>query len=330
MFEQREIDPKSLGRVGVLMGGRSAEREVSLMSGQGVLSALREHGVDVHAFDPARQTLAELQAARFDRVFVALHGRYGEDGTMQGVLEQLGVPYTGSGVLASALAMDKQATKRLWLSYGLSTPDFVMLQSNSDWAAVVARLGLPLIVKPAREGSSLGLTKVLHLEELSLAFAKAAALDKDVIAEEFIEGDELTCPVIGEGETAQALPVIRIVAPDANYDYQNKYFSDSVKYLCPSQLPETVEREVQALVVRAFRALGCRGWGRADVMLRRRDGKPMLLEMNTAPGMTSHSLVPLAASVAGWSYAGFVMELLTRATLDLHASAAWRAVSAQE
>ncbi|WP_420996488.1 D-alanine--D-alanine ligase [Cupriavidus sp. 30B13] len=317
------IDPKSLGKVGVLLGGRSAEREVSLMSGSGVLAALRARGVDAHGFDPGLQSVAELATAGFDRVFIALHGRYGEDGTIQGLLEQLGVPYTGSGVLPSALAMDKQATKRLWLTHGLPTPRFAMLHADTDLAAVVAELGLPLIVKPAREGSSIGLTKVTEAGQMQAAFEKAAVLDNDVIAEEFIDGAELTCPIVGEGAGAEALPVIRIVAPGANYDYQNKYFTDDTQYLCPSGLPDEVEAEVRRLAVQSFRVLGCRGWARADVMLRA-DGKPFLLEMNTSPGMTGHSLVPMAARAAGISYEDFVLQVTAAATLDLHPNEAWK------
>ncbi|WP_373378583.1 D-alanine--D-alanine ligase [Cupriavidus nantongensis] len=317
------IDPKSLGKVGVLLGGRSAEREISLMSGNGVLAALQSRGVDAHGFDPGLQGVAELAAAGFDRVFIALHGRYGEDGTIQGLLEQLGVPYTGSGVLASALAMDKQATKRLWMTHGLATPRFAMLQASTDFDAVVADLGLPLIVKPAREGSSIGLTKVTAADQMRAAFDKAAALDNDVIAETFVDGAELTCPVVGEGDSAEALPVIRIVAPEANYDYQNKYFTDDTQYLCPSGLDAEIERQVQALAVQAYRVLGCRGWARADVMLRA-DGTPFLLEMNTSPGMTGHSLVPMAARAVGISYEDFVLQVVAAATLDLHPNEHWK------
>ncbi|WP_354685539.1 D-alanine--D-alanine ligase [Cupriavidus necator] len=317
------IDPKSLGKVGVLLGGRSAEREISLMSGNGVLAALKSRGVDAHGFDPALQGVAELAAAGFDRVFIALHGRYGEDGTMQGLLEQLGLPYTGSGVLASAMAMDKQATKRLWMTHALPTPRFAMLHADTDFDAVVAELGLPLIVKPAREGSSIGLTKVTAADQMRAAFEKAAALDNDVIAETFIDGAELTCPIVGEGDSAEALPVIRIVAPEANYDYQNKYFTDDTQYLCPSGLDPEVEREVRALAVQAYRVLGCRGWARADLMLRA-DGTPFLLEMNTSPGMTGHSLVPMAARAVGISYEDFVLQVVAAATLDLHPNEHWK------
>ncbi|MGY8525801.1 D-alanine--D-alanine ligase [Paracidovorax citrulli] len=323
---QPNIDPRTLGKVGVLMGGRSAEREISLLSGQGVLAALQARGVDAHPFDPGRQSVTELAAAGFDRVFIALHGRYGEDGTMQGLLEQLGIPYTGSGVLASALAMDKQATKRLWSTHGLSTPPFAMLTASStdaDFDRIAGELGLPLIVKPAREGSSIGLTKVTEASQMRAAYEKAAVLDTDVLAEAFIDGAELTCPIVGEGEGATALPVIRIVAPDANYDYQNKYFTDVTQYLCPAGLSDETEQQVRRLAVEAFRVLGCRGWGRADVMLTA-DGRPYLLELNTSPGMTGHSLVPMSARAAGISYEDFVIQLIATASLDLRPNEHWK------
>ncbi|MFN7608977.1 MAG: D-alanine--D-alanine ligase, partial [Ralstonia sp.] len=243
---------------------------------------------------------------------------------IQGLLEQFGIPYTGSGVLASALAMDKEATKRQWQTHGLPTPDFVMLHAGADWQAVADRLGLPLIVKPAREGSSIGLTKVTSVAELPAAYEKAARLDRDVMAEQFIEGDELTCPIIGEGESATALPLIRIVAPQANYDYQNKYFTDDTRYECPAPIAVDVAARVQALVVQAYRGLGCRGWGRADIMLRKSDNAPFLLEMNTSPGMTGHSLVPMGARAAGISYEDFVLQLAASASLELHASTDWK------
>ena len=311
------------GKVGVLFGGRSAEREISLMSGSGVLKALQDQGVDAHAFDPAQRSLAELSAEKFDRVFIALHGRYGEDGTLQGALEQMGIPYTGPGVLASSIAMDKAMTKRVWLYSGLSTPNFEMLHAGSDWKAVAAKLGLPLIVKPAHEGSTLGLTKVKSADELPAAYALAAKFDKAVMAEEFISGMELTCPVLGAGDTARALPVVRIVAPDANYDYQNKYFSDETQYLCPSQIPDALEKQVQQLVLDSYRALGCRGWARADVMVRDTDQKPFLLEINTSPGMTGHSLVPMAAAASGMPYEQLCVEILRMAALDLQVSKDW-------
>jgi D-alanine-D-alanine ligase len=308
-----QVNVAALGRVGVLLGGKSGERDISLMSGKGVLDALISKGVNAHAFDPGQQAITELAAQKFDRVFIALHGRYGEDGTMQGLLEQISLPYTGSGVLASALAIDKQATKRLWSSFNLATPRFVMLNANSDWKKVAQDLGLPIIVKPAREGSSLGLTKVTKLEDLSAAYELAAKLDRDVMAEQCIIGEELTCPIVGDGENARALPVIRIVAPDSNYDYHNKYFSDDTKYLCPTGLDLALEAKVQELALSAYRALGCKGWGRADVMIDRQTNQPYLLEMNTAPGMTGHSLVPMAAKAAGVEYADLVLWLLSKA-----------------
>jgi D-alanine-D-alanine ligase len=308
-----QVNVAALGKVGVLLGGKSGERDISLMSGKGVLDALISKGVNAHAFDPGQQAITELAAQKFDRVFIALHGRYGEDGTMQGLLEQMSLPYTGSGVLASALAIDKQATKRLWSSFNLATPRFVMLNANSDWKKVAQDLGLPIIVKPAREGSSLGLTKVTKLEDLSAAYELAAKLDRDVMAEQCIIGEELTCPIVGDGENARALPVIRIVAPDSNYDYHNKYFSDDTKYLCPTGLDLALEKKVQELALSAYRALGCKGWGRADVMIDRQTNQPYLLEMNTAPGMTGHSLVPMAAKAAGVEYADLVLWLLSKA-----------------
>lgn len=308
-----QVNVAALGKVGVLLGGKSGERDISLMSGKGVLDALISKGVKAHAFDPGQQAITELAAQKFDRVFIALHGRYGEDGTMQGLLEQMNLPYTGSGVLASALAIDKQATKRLWSSFDLATPRFAMLSSQSDWQKIIQDLGLPIIVKPAREGSSLGLSKVTKAEDLPAAYALAAKLDRDVMAEQCIIGEELTCPIVGDGENARALPVIRIVAPDSNYDYHNKYFSDDTKYLCPTGLDLALEARVQELALSAYRALGCKGWGRADVMIDRETNQPYLLEMNTAPGMTGHSLVPMAAKAAGVEYADLVLWLLSKA-----------------
>jgi D-alanine-D-alanine ligase len=308
-----QVNVAALGKVGVLLGGKSGERDISLMSGKGVLDALISKGVNAHAFDPGQQAITELAAQKFDRVFIALHGRYGEDGTMQGLLEQMNLPYTGSGVLASALAIDKQATKRLWSSFDLATPQFVMLSATSDWQKIVQDLGLPIIVKPAREGSSLGLSKVTKKEDLLAAYVLAAKLDRDVMAEQCIIGEELTCPIVGDGENARALPVIRIVAPDSNYDYHNKYFSDDTKYLCPTGLDLALEKKVQELALSAYRALGCKGWGRADVMIDQKTNQPYLLEMNTAPGMTGHSLVPMAAKAAGVEYADLVLWLLSKA-----------------
>jgi D-alanine-D-alanine ligase len=306
------LDLKSLGRVGVLLGGKSGEREISLMSGNGVLEALRAKGVDAHAFDTGLRCPTELAKEKFDRIFISLHGRFGEDGTIQGLLELLGLPYTGSGVLASALAIDKIVTKQVWISNGLATPEYEELTADSDWNAVVKHLGLPLIVKPAHEGSSLGLTKVKSVDELPAAYKLAAGLDKKVIAETCIIGDELTCPLVGQGRTAEALPVIKIIPPQANYDFHNKYFSDETKYLCPTGLAPEVNTAVQDLALAAYKALGCRTWGRADVMLDQKTGKPYLLEMNTSPGMTSHSLVPMAAKAAGIEYADLVLWLLSQ------------------
>ena len=308
------------GKVAVLMGGRSGEREVSLMSGQGVLAALRARGVDAHAFDPAERPMDDLKREGFTRCFIALHGRFGEDGTVQGALELLGIPYTGSGVMASSMAIDKVMTKRVWHAEGLPAPRHVLLRRGEFTAeevdAIPGKLGLPLIVKPAREGSSLGVTKVKSADQIQSAVAAAMALDTDVLCEQFIAGDEVTCPVLGEGAGATALPVIHIVAPDGQYDYQNKYFTDVTEYRVPCDLPAGEEAAVQALVVDAYRVLGCRGWGRVDVMIDGATRQPYLLEVNTSPGMTSHSLVPMAAKAAGTSYEDLCLELLANATLD--------------
>jgi len=313
-------DIKPLGKVAVLMGGTSAERPVSLMSGGGVLAALRSQGVDAHAFDPAERELGELRREGFARVFIALHGRHGEDGTVQGALELLGIPYTGSGVLASAIAMDKVMTKRVWQTEALPTPRWVWLapgqQSREQVVAVPDTLGLPLIVKPPREGSSIGITKVGGYSQMQAAVALAAQYDADVLCEEFIEGVELTCPVLGQGASARALPVVRIDAPEGKYDFQNKYYTDVVQYRIPSGLSAAEEAEVQRLTLAAYRTLGCRGWGRADLMLRASDRRIFLLEMNTSPGMTSHSLVPMSARAAGMSYEALCLHLLQQATLD--------------
>jgi D-alanine-D-alanine ligase len=310
----------SLGKVAVLMGGQSAEREVSLMSGQGVLNALRASGVDAHAFDPAERDLSELKREGFARCFIALHGRYGEDGTVQGALELLGIPYTGSGVMASSIAMDKTMTKRVWLAEGLPTPAYVLVRREElggvSIDGLVQTLGLPMIVKPAREGSSIGVTKVARTEELPAALATAAQCDADILCEQCIVGDEVTCPVLGQAQAAKALPVIRIVAPEGNYDYQNKYFTDDTQYLVPSGLPAAEEAAIEALVIKAYQVLGCRGWGRLDVMIDAATRQPYLLEINTSPGMTSHSLVPMSAKAAGISYEALCSQLLAAATLD--------------
>ena len=293
------------GKIAVLMGGLSAEREISLMSGSNVLTALCATGLDAHAFDPAEREICELKRDGFARVFIALHGRYGEDGTVQGALELLRIPYTGSGVMASALAMDKVRTKMVWAAAGIPTPRFEVIEAGSDWSGVAGRLGLPLIVKPVREGSTIGLTKVTEAAGLAQAYALAARHDAMVMAEEFISGEELTGGFLGE----QALPLIRIEAPQGNYDYQNKYFSDQTKYYCPSGLAAADEQRIRALVMQGARALGCEGWGRAD-LIRRADGSVQFLEMNTSPGMTGHSLVPMAARQAGLSFNDLVVRIL--------------------
>ncbi len=310
------IDVKALGKVAVLMGGRSAERAVSLMSGAGVLAALRSRGVDAHPFDPAERDLGELRREGFARCFIALHGRFGEDGTVQGALELLGIPYTGPGVMASAVAMDKLMTKRIWLAEGLATPAWRQVRSAEQTRAALQALGRPMIVKPVREGSTIGLTKVSTPEQCEAAYQLAAQQDPMVMCEQFIAGDEVTCPVLGSGDAARALPVIRIVAPDGNYDYQHKYFTDDTQYLVPCGLPEGEEAAIQALVLKAFRALDCRGWARADVMIDAATRKPWLLEINTSPGMTSHSLVPMSARSAGLSYEDLCLALLASAALD--------------
>ncbi len=311
---------KDLGKVAVLMGGDSAERAVSLMSGQGVLAALQGQGVDAHAFDPAQRGLHELKAEGFARAFIALHGRHGEDGTVQGALELLGIPYTGSGVMASAIALDKVMSKRVWLAEGLPTPRWLRLGPDElqreRLRSVPDELGLPLIVKPPREGSSIGISKVRGYSEMQEAVRLAGGYDADVLCEAFIEGQELTCPVLGSGAAARALPVVRIEAPDGNYDFQNKYYTDVVQYHVPSGLSAADEAEVQRLTLAAYRALGCRGWGRADLMRRARDGALFLLEMNTSPGMTSHSLVPMSARAAGIDYPALCLALLRDAQLD--------------
>ena len=310
----------NFGKVAVLMGGRSAEREISLMSGRGVLQALRSQGVDAHAFDPAERDLGELKKEGFARCFIALHGRFGEDGTVQGALELLGIPYTGAGVMASSMAIDKVMTKRVLLSENLPTPRYVLLRrgtfSSADVESIPDALGLPLIVKPAREGSSLGLTKVTGHGAMAGAVALAEKMDADILCEQFISGDEVTCPVLGTGDQARALPVIRIVAPEGNYDYQNKYFTDTTQYLVPCGLPAGEEAAIQQLVLQAFRTLNCRGWARADVMIDQATRKPYLLEINTSPGMTSHSLVPMSARADGMSYEDLCLAVLRTAALD--------------
>ncbi|SEM73465.1 D-alanine--D-alanine ligase [Halomonas caseinilytica] len=296
------------GRVVVLYGGDSAEREVSLKSGEAVLGALERSGVAPIGFDPAEGGLTGLEALAPDRVFIALHGRGGEDGTLQGALELLGIPYTGSGVLASALGMDKQRTKLIWQALGLPTPECVMLKADADWQAVVERLGLPLIVKPVHEGSTLGITIVDSAETLASAYRDAARYDTRVMAERFIQGEEYTVSLIGDEE----LPAIRVEVPGGFYDYEAKYLSDETLYHLPCGLSETEERRLAELCRAAFEAIGCQGWGRVDVM-RDEQGRFWLLEVNTVPGMTDHSLVPQAAAHAGIDFDALVLRILDTA-----------------
>ena len=296
------------GKVAVLLGGKSAEREVSLKSGGMVLAALRKKGVDAHPFDPKEKDLLELVKERFQRVFIALHGGFGEDGTVQGVLEWLGIPYTGSGVLASALAMDKVRTKRLWAAEGLPTAPYEVLGKDTNLKAVAKKLGVPLFVKPASEGSSVGMTKVKKAGDLEEAYALAVNYDPVVIAEKFIDGAELTVAILGE----RVLPIIRFETPREFYDYEAKYIANDTRYLIPCGVAEKKEKELQAICLKAFRSLGCRGWGRVDLMLDKR-GRPYLLEVNTSPGMTDHSLVPMAARAVGISYEDLCVQVLERA-----------------
>lgn len=305
------ISAEKYGKVAVLMGGNSGEREISLLSGGAVLSALQSAGVDAHKFDPAEQPVWALHDAGFDRAFIILHGRFGEDGTVQGALQAMGIPFTGSGVMASAIGMDKWRTKLVWQSAGVPTPRFRLLDERTDLSAVAAELGLPLIVKPAREGSSIGVTKVVDIEDLEPAYRQAARSDTIVIAEEFVAGMEMTAAVLGES----ALPLIRIEPVKGEYDYQNKYFTDNVRYHCPSGIDASLETRIRQDALRAFQVLGCRGWGRADVILRE-DGTYSFLEMNTAPGMTSHSLVPMAARETGLDFTRLCLKILEFARLD--------------
>ena len=299
------------GKVAVLMGGKSAEREISLLSGTAVLEALRRQGVDAHRFDPAERPLEDLKREGFARAHIALHGRFGEDGTVQGALELMGIPYTGSGVMASALAMDKWRTKLVWLAAGIPTPRFRILDATTDWNSVVRELELPLIVKPVREGSTIGLSKVKSAAELPTAYARAAQHDALVIAEQFIAGQELTASILGD----TALPLVRIQPAAELYDYQAKYFSDETKYFCPSGIAPEQERRIQALSLDAYRILACRGWGRVDVILTSRN-EPYFLEANTSPGMTAHSLVPMAAREAGIVFDELVLRILEMADVE--------------
>jgi D-alanine-D-alanine ligase len=304
------VKGREFGKVAVLLGGASAEREISLMSGNGVLRALQDRDVDAYAFDPAERELFDLKREGFQRAFIALHGRYGEDGTVQGALETLQIPYTGSGVMASALSMDKWRTKLIWLASAIPTPRYALIDANSGWSKVAAEVGLPLIVKPAHEGSTIGLTKVNTVNDLPAAYGLAAKYDALVLAEEFIEGQELTASILGD----RALPLVRIEAPQGNYDYQNKYFTDDTKYHCPSGVRADTEAAIQDAALKAFLVLGCSGWGRADVMLKS-DGRFSFLEMNTSPGMTGHSLVPMAARAVGLAYPDLCVKILEMAAL---------------
>ncbi len=293
------------GKVAVLFGGRSAEREVSLKSGAAVLAALLRSGVDAHAFDPAERELSELKRDKFDRVFVMLHGRGGEDGTVQGALELMGIPYTGSGVMASAIGMDKWRTKLIWQAAGLPIPEYEALTAPTDWNAVAEHLDLPLFMKPASEGSSVGVIKVKKVEDLPSAYAQAAKHDKVVIAESFMSGGEYTVAILN----GKALPAIKIEPANEFYDYEAKYLRDDTRYLCPCGLDVEQEAEMQHMAQLGFQLIGGQGWGRVD-FLRGEDGKMYLLEVNTAPGMTDHSLVPMAARQAGIGFDQLVLQIL--------------------
>ncbi len=299
------ISASDFGRVAVLMGGWSAEREVSLKSGAAVLAALQARAVDAHPIDVGADVLTRLAAGRFDRAFIILHGRGGEDGVIQGALEVLGLPYTGSGVLASALGMDKWRSKLLWRSLDLPVPEWAVLDERSDFAAVERQLGLPLFVKPAREGSSVGISKVTREGGLATAYAKAAEHDSLVLAERYLGGGEYTVAILN----GEVLPVVKIVPQAEFYDYEAKYLSDDTQYLCPSDLTAEQERELQQLALQAFHAVGCRGWGRIDILLDAA-GKAYLLEANTLPGMTDHSLVPMAARAQGIEFEELVWRIL--------------------
>lgn len=300
------MNGRGFGKVAVLLGGRSAEREISLQSGQAVLAALRRSGVDAHPFDPAEKPLATLLDERFDRAHIALHGRFGEDGTVQGALELMGIPYTGSGVMASALAMDKWRTKLLWQAVGVSSPRCVLLTAQSDFERVAQTLGLPLIIKPAREGSTIGLSKIYQTQDMEQAYHQAASHDDLVLAEAFIEGTELTAAILGD----KPLPLVRIEVSGDLYDYQAKYFSDETRYYCPCGLPDEQERAIQQQALLAYQTLGCEGWGRVDVIVDRTGGF-YFLEVNTSPGMTNHSLVPMAARTAGMEFDELVLKILS-------------------
>lgn len=299
---------QDFGKVAVLMGGFSSEREVSLNSGAAIVAALQSRGIDAHPFDPKAQDIVQLKALGFQTAFNTLHGTYGEDGTVQGLLEALGVPYTGCGVMASAIGMDKYRTKLVWQGLGLPVPEFAVLHDNSDFAAIERELGLPLFVKPAVEGSSVGVVKVKEAGSLKAAYQSVKHLHGEILAERFIGGGEYTCAVLN----GQALPSIHIIPATEFYDYEAKYNRDDTVYQCPSDLNEADEALMRSLSVRAFAAIGGQGWGRVD-FLKDTDGKLYLLEVNTLPGMTSHSLVPKAAAQSGLSFADLCVEILKTA-----------------
>jgi D-alanine-D-alanine ligase len=313
------------GKVAVLMGGRSAERAISLMSGQAVLDALLAQGIDAHAFDTANQDPMTLKNEKFDRCFIALHGRYGEDGTIQGALEILGIPYTGSGVMASSIAMNKIMTKNIWQAKGLPTPAWIEVSTADETIDAFQTLGAPMIVKPALEGSSIGITKVLTADQCTVAYKLASLQDSKIICEQFISGDEVTCTVLDVSESSNAenyqkkitaLPIIKIIAPSGKYDYKNKYFTNDTKYIIPCELPDDEEVAIQALAIKAFNSINCRGWARLDVMIDSATRKPYLLEINTAPGMTSHSLSPMSAKHHGINFKMLCLQVLKTASLD--------------
>lgn len=301
-----------LGKVGVLYGGISSERSVSLQSGQGVYQALRSKGIDAHLFDVREGCLATLAEQRFDRVFIALHGRFGEDGCIQGVLELLGIPYTGPGVMASAIAMDKIMTKRILLDKGIPTPKYAVAYTEEEVSQAEKVLGLPMIIKPPHEGSTLGLKKVRHHSDIKEAFTLSKTYESELLVEQCILGREFTVPVLGKGDSAHALPIIEIMAPDGNYDFNHKYIANDTTYVCPADLSPELTEKIQAYCVQAYNAIGCEGWSRIDVMLDA-NHCPWILEINTSPGMTSHSLVPMAAKANGMAYADLCVYLLGQA-----------------
>lgn len=311
------------GKVGVLLGGSSKEREISLLSGRNVLKALQQNNIDAYVFDPCKYNLTVLAAQNFDRIFIALHGCLGEDGAMQGALEQLRIPYTGSGVMASAIAMNKIITKRIWLACNLPTPNFLVLDTTSITALCAEKfskicdiLSLPLIFKTPCQGSTIGIIKIKNYHEIPRGLSLCAAYNTEILAEEFVIGRELTVPVLGYKNNAYALPIVEIRAQHGEYGYYQKYFDDTTKYLCPAPLDSSLTKYIQALAVESYNSLNCRGWARIDFILRACDNKPFLLEINTSPGMTNHSLVPISAKEIGMHYIDLCCEILKTATLD--------------